>query len=119
MCDIYVVKYYTKRWKIEQMIKDLKQRLGFADYQVRDLYAVQRHVVLAFRSYFVLIFLKVLQLAKGKDNFLKDLSIQRFAFHLRKHILLENISVTLKNMRIQFKQDNLDTIMGLKSARPR
>jgi len=24
-----IVKYYAKRWKIEQMIKDLKQRLGF------------------------------------------------------------------------------------------
>ena len=24
-----IIKYYAKRWKIEQMIKDLKQRLGF------------------------------------------------------------------------------------------
>ena len=31
-----IVKYYAKRWKIEQMIKDLKQRLGFGDYQVRN-----------------------------------------------------------------------------------
>jgi len=26
---IDVIKYYAKRWKIEQMIKDLKQRLGW------------------------------------------------------------------------------------------
>jgi len=32
-----VVHYYARRWKIEQMIKDLKQRLGLGDYQVRDL----------------------------------------------------------------------------------
>jgi hypothetical protein len=25
------VKFYVKRWKIEQIIKDLKQRLGFGD----------------------------------------------------------------------------------------
>jgi len=25
---IVVIQYYAKRWKIEQMIKDLKQRLG-------------------------------------------------------------------------------------------
>jgi hypothetical protein len=31
-----VVKYYANRWKIEQMIKDLKQRLGLGNYLVRD-----------------------------------------------------------------------------------
>jgi len=45
---IDVVKYYAKRWKIEQMIKDLKQRLGFGHYQVRDPYAIERHVALVF-----------------------------------------------------------------------
>jgi IS4 transposase len=58
---IDIIKYYAKRWKIEQMIKDLKQRLGFGDYQVRDLQAIQRHVALVFLSYFVLILLKILQ----------------------------------------------------------
>jgi hypothetical protein len=105
---IDVIRYYAKRWKIEQMIKDLKQRLGFGDYQVRDLHALQRHVALALLSYFVLILLKILQHLKEKDNSLK-LSIRRMAFHLRKHILLENITVTLKNMRIQFKQNILDS----------
>jgi hypothetical protein len=33
-----VVKFYAHRWKIEQMIKDLKQRLGLGDYQVRVSY---------------------------------------------------------------------------------
>ena len=49
---IDVIKYYAKRWKIEQMIKDLKQRLGFGDYQVRNLQAIQRHVALVLLSYF-------------------------------------------------------------------
>jgi len=105
---IDVIRYYAKRWKIEQMIKDLKQRLGFGDYQVRDLHALQRHVALALLSYFVLILLKILQQLKEKDNSLK-LSIRRLAFHLRKHLLLENITVALKSMRIQFKQNILDT----------
>ncbi len=105
---IDVIKYYAKRWKIEQMIKDLKQRLGFGDYQVRDLHALQRHVALALLSYFVLILLKILQQTQEHENSL-SLSIRSLAFHLRKHILLESITVTLKNMRIQFRQNILDT----------
>jgi hypothetical protein len=106
---IDIIKYYAKRWKIEQMIKDLKQRLGLADYQVRDLQAIQRHVALVLLSYFVLILLKILQL-KGK-NISLNLSIRRLAFQVRKNILLENITVTLKTMQIRFKQNILDTYL--------
>jgi hypothetical protein len=105
---IDIIKYYAKRWKIEQMIKDLKQRLGFGDYQVRDLQAIQRHVALVLLSYFVLILLKVLQWLKDK-NISLDLSIRRLAFQVRKNILLENITVTLNTMQIRFKQNILDT----------
>jgi hypothetical protein len=78
-----VVKYYAKRLKIEQMIKDLKQRLGFGDYQARDLQAIQRHVVLVILSYFVLVLLKILQWLKDKSISF-DLSIRRLAFQARK-----------------------------------
>jgi SRSO17 transposase len=105
-----VVKYYAKRWKIEQMIKDLKQRLGFGDYQVRDLQAIQRHVALVLLSYFVLILLKILQWLMDKSISL-DLSIRRLAFQVRKNILFENITVTLNTMKIQFKQNILDTYL--------
>jgi hypothetical protein len=107
---IDIIKYYAKRWKIEQMIKDLKQRLGFGDYQVRNLQAIQRHVALVLLSYFVLILLKILQWLKDKSISL-DLSIRRLAFQVRKNILLENISVTLETMKIQFKQNILDTYL--------
>lgn len=39
-----IVKYYAERWKIDQMIKNLKQRLAFGDYQSRNLQAIHRHV---------------------------------------------------------------------------
>jgi hypothetical protein len=107
---IDVVRYYAKRWKIEQMIKDLKQRLGFGQYQVRDLNAIERHVALVLLSYFVLILLKALQWFRNKDHAF-DFSIRLLAFHLRKHILLENITVTLKNMKVQFKQNILDSYL--------
>jgi len=107
---IEIIKYYAKRWKIEQMIKDLKQRLGLGDYQVRDLQAIQRHVALVLLSYFVLILLKILQWLKDKSISL-DLSIRRLAFQVRKNILLENITVTLKTMQIRFKQNILDTYL--------
>ncbi len=107
---IDIIKYYAKRWKIEQMIKDLKQRLGFGDYQVRDLQAIQRHVALVLLSYFVLILLKILQRLKDKRMCL-DLSIRQLAFQVRTNILVENISVTLNTMKIQFKQSILDTYL--------
>ena len=94
----------------QQMIKDLKQRLGFGDYQVRDLQAIQRHVALVLLSYFVLILLKTLQWLKDKTISL-DLSIRWLAFQVRKNILLENITVTLKTMQIRFKQNILDTYL--------
>jgi len=107
---IDVIKYYAKRWKIEQMIKDLKQRLGFGQYQVRDLQAIQRHVALVLLSYFVLILLKILQWIKDRSISL-DLSIRRLAFQVRKNILLENITVTLNAMKIKFKQNILDAYL--------
>jgi SRSO17 transposase len=110
LAAIDIIKYYSKRWKIEQMIKDLKQRLGFGDYQVRDLQAIQRHVALVLLSYFVLILLKILQWLKDKRMCL-DLSIRRLAFQVRKNILFENIIVTLNAMKIQFKQNILDTYL--------
>jgi hypothetical protein len=105
-----ILHYYAKRWKIEQMIKDLKQRLGFEDYQVRHLQAIQRHVALVLLSYCVLIFLKILHWL-GDKNASLALSIRLLAFHVRKYILLENITVTLKNMRIRFKQNILDSYL--------
>jgi IS4 transposase len=105
-----IIRYYAKRWKIEQMIKDLKQRLGFGDYQVRNPQAIQRHVALALLSYFVLIFLKILQWLRDKHVSL-DSSIRLLAFHVRRHILLQNITVVLKTMRIHFKQNILDSYL--------
>jgi hypothetical protein len=105
-----IIRYYAKRWKIEQMIKDLKQRLGFADYQVRNPKAIQRHVALALLSYFVLIFLKILQWLRDKHVSL-DSSIRFLASHVRRRILLQNITVVLKTMRIQFKQNILDSYL--------
>jgi hypothetical protein len=117
---IYVIQYYARRWKIEQMIKDLKQRLGLGDYQVRNLRAIQRHVALVLLSYFALMFLKILQWLRDKKT-TSDLSIRRLAFYVRKHILIETITVILKTMKIQFKQNILDTyldpIYSFESAR--
>jgi SRSO17 transposase len=102
-----IVKYYAKRWKIEQMIKDLKQRLGFGDYQVRNLSAIHRHAAVALLSYFVLIMIKIIQWLNDQ-NLSPDLSIRSLAALVRKNILVQKITVTLKTMRIQFKQNILD-----------
>jgi hypothetical protein len=105
-----IIKYYAKRWKIEQMIKDLKQRLGFGHYQVRNPQAIQRHVAIVLLSYGVLIFLKILQQLRVQ-NASWNLSIRSLAFHVRRHILLENITLTFKAMKIQFQQNILDSYL--------
>jgi hypothetical protein len=105
-----IVKYYAKRWKIEQMIKDLKQRLGFGHYQVRNPQAIQRHVALALLSYGILILLKILQRLRDQSASW-DLSIRSLAFHVRKYILSENITLTFKAMRIRFQQNILDSYL--------
>jgi len=109
-----ISKYYYPvsqgRWKIEQMTKDLKQRLGFGDYQVRNPRAIQRHVALTLLSYCVLILLKIIQWLRDK-NIPLDLSIRLLAFYVRKYILLENITVTLKTLKIQFKQNILESYL--------
>jgi len=105
-----IVKFYANRWKIEQMIKDLKQRLGLEDYQVRNLRGIQGHVTLVLLSYFTLILLKILQWIKDKRISL-DLSIRFLTLQLRKKILVERITVSLKTMKVQFKQNILDSYL--------
>jgi SRSO17 transposase len=105
-----IVKFYAHRWKIEQMIKDLKQRLGLGDYQVRNFRAIQGHVTLVLLSYFTLILLKILQWIKDKRISL-DLSIRFLALQVRKKILVERINVSLKTMKVQFKQNILDSYL--------
>jgi predicted NodU family carbamoyl transferase len=61
---IEVTKYYAKRWKIEQMIKNLKQCLGFGHYQVRTLQAIQHHAAHALLSYSFLAFFAILALKR-------------------------------------------------------
>lgn len=107
---IDMITYYAKRWKIEQMIKDLKQRLGFGDYQVRSLAAIKRHVAVVLLSYFVLVLLKILAWLRNKHQ-VTALSIRLLAFQVRKHILLEHITVMLRTMRIQFKQNILNSYL--------
>jgi len=74
-----IVNYCARRWKIEQMIKNLKQPLGLGDYQARNLQAIQRHVALVLLNYGILIFLKILRWLKDKTVSL-DVSIRLLAF---------------------------------------
>jgi SRSO17 transposase len=110
LCALDIIRYYAKRWKIEQMIKDLKQRLGFGDYQVRNLKAIQRHVSLSLLSYTLLILLKILQWLRDQTVSL-DVSIRLLAFQVRRHILLKHITVTLNSMKYEFNQSFLDTYL--------
>jgi SRSO17 transposase len=41
-----ILSYYLARWEVENFYRATKQLLGWGDYQVRDLYAVERHILL-------------------------------------------------------------------------
>jgi hypothetical protein len=51
-----------------------------------------------------------LAVSKAKGTAL-HMPIRCLAFHERKHLLIHNIKVTLRAMRIHFKQKNLDTYL--------
>ena len=41
-----VISHYLVRWEVENFYRVAKQSLGWGDYQMRDLFAVERHVQL-------------------------------------------------------------------------
>jgi hypothetical protein len=40
------ISYYLGRWKVENFYRVAKQSLGWGDYQMRELFAIERHVQL-------------------------------------------------------------------------
>ena len=49
-----IIKGYTHRWSIETFFRDSKQSLGFEDYQLRSIDAVERHLCLVNLAYSLL-----------------------------------------------------------------
>ena len=41
-----LISYYLARWEVENFYRVAKQSLGWGDYQMRDLLAIERHVLL-------------------------------------------------------------------------
>jgi SRSO17 transposase len=41
-----IISYYLERWEVENFYRLAKQSLGWGDYQMRDLFAIERHVQL-------------------------------------------------------------------------
>ena len=41
-----IISYYLARWEVENFYRVAKQSLGWGDYQMRDLLAIERHVQL-------------------------------------------------------------------------
>jgi hypothetical protein len=77
---------------------------------MRNLQAINRHVVLALPRYLALTLLKTLQWLQGQTACLY-LSIQLLAFQVRRHILAGHITVTMQSMKIQFRKIILDTYL--------
>ena len=41
-----IIDHYLVRWEVENFYRVAKQSLGWGDYQMRDLFAIERHVQL-------------------------------------------------------------------------
>ena len=41
-----IISYYRMRWEVENFYRTAKQSLGWGDYQMRDLFAIEHHVQL-------------------------------------------------------------------------
>jgi SRSO17 transposase len=41
-----IISHYLVRWEVENFYRTAKQSLGWGDYQMRDLFAIERHVQL-------------------------------------------------------------------------
>jgi len=67
-------------------------------------------VTLVLLSYFTLILLKILQWLKDKKISL-DLSIRALALQVRRQIMNERIAVKLKNLKIEFNHNILDSYL--------
>jgi SRSO17 transposase len=69
-----VVSHYLKRWAIEVMIKEQKQRLGLGDYRVLRYRAIVRHLCLVDSAYACLTHIGIeSQCAQGHKNETKDM----------------------------------------------
>jgi hypothetical protein len=51
LCSQTIISYYLVRWEVENFYRVAKQSLGWGDYQMRDLFAVERHVQLMMVAY--------------------------------------------------------------------
>lgn len=49
-----IIKNYNDRWEIEQFFDDIKDKLGFDEYQEIKQVAVSRHITLLFLGYFLI-----------------------------------------------------------------
>jgi len=62
-----IITSYLERWPIETFYRDSKQYLGFGDYQMRKMIAIQKHWYLVFLSY-SLLHLDILNSSLKKDE---------------------------------------------------
>ncbi len=54
LSEVEIIKNYDHRWEIEQFFDDIKDKLGFDEYQEIKQVAVSRHITLLFFAYFLI-----------------------------------------------------------------
>jgi hypothetical protein len=62
-----ILSYYLVRWEVENFYRVAKQSLGWGDYQMRDLFAMERHVQLMMVAHAYLEFQRQEALASADD----------------------------------------------------
>jgi SRSO17 transposase len=74
-----IINYYLNRWEVENFYRVAKQSLGWGDYQMRDLFAIERHVqlVMVTHAYLEIERQKVLAASSEPDTHVTLGNIQR------------------------------------------
>jgi hypothetical protein len=88
-CPTYqIILHYRSRWTIEVMFRDLKQHLGLAACQHRNLEAVRRHVALSMFAYVCLQLIRQKNLSSATPHQHVPMTIGDVKKHLQSQVLM-------------------------------
>lgn len=90
---------YLLRWGIECMFRDLKDNLGFSQYQTRSLKSITRHWYLTFVAYSFLLYSKLCSVfSKTVNMCLNTIADLLFAFRrINTHYCLQQLTKNMLN----------------------
>jgi SRSO17 transposase len=118
-----ILRYVSARWSLENAFKDMKQHLGFNDWQCRKKEAVLRSITLNCIAYSALLLWSKQELEKGCPDFFdttpwninkRNVSLQDMLEQLKGRCVSKSILLSLGENRINSKKlERIKSILKL------